>query len=110
MWEQNIDVTAIGDRNRVLRFTGAIFANNQAIAVARDELGDTIEILRFDQDRYEWYRGSEYTYFKRSSLPDGAFANFNGSSWTVIDDKSHGKGRLDGKCDPDLAKEAGLSC
>lgn len=85
MWEQNIDVAAIGERSKILRFTGAIFASNQAIAVARDSVAETILLLRFDQDRYEWYRGSEYTYFKRSALSDATFADFTGTAWEPIE-------------------------
>ncbi|MBA2466857.1 MAG: hypothetical protein H0V46_04550 [Sphingomonas sp.] len=85
MWEQNIEVAAIGQGSKILRFIGALFANNQAIAVARDSVADTISLLRFDQDRYEWYRGSEYTYFKRSALSDATFADFTGTAWEPIE-------------------------
>jgi hypothetical protein len=88
MWEQNIRVAAVGPANKILRFTGGLFANNAAIAAARDNVAETLTLLRFDQDRYEWYRGSEYTYYKRSSLPDAAFANFDGTNWVKVEEPS----------------------
>lgn len=84
LWEQDVSVRAMGDRSRTLRFTGAIFASNRGIKVAQENMGDTIEMLRFKQVRYEWYSGSEYQYYSYSPLDDGKLADFVYNRWVPI--------------------------
>lgn len=84
LWEHDIEVAATGARNENLRFTGAIFASNAGIKVAQENIGDSLEIMRFKQARYERYRGSKYTYFDLKPLADGELATFNGSRWTAL--------------------------
>jgi hypothetical protein len=84
LWEQDVRVSASGDRSRSLKFTGAIFASNKGIKVAQENMGDTIEMLRFKQVRYEWYSGSEYQYYSYEPLDDGKLANFVYNRWVAI--------------------------
>ena len=84
LWEQDVRVKAIGDRSRTLRFTGAIFASNKGIKVAQENMGDTIDMLRFKQVRYEWYSGSEYQYYSYKPLEDGKLADFVYNRWVAI--------------------------
>jgi hypothetical protein len=84
LWEDNIDVAATGSRNSTLRMTGGMFAANRAIAQMQRDIQETLTMLRFKRAMYEWYRGSEYTYYDLSSLDDGVLAEASGAGWTEI--------------------------
>lgn len=86
LWEQNVDVATIGPNSNTLRLTGGIFASNKGVKIAQENIADTLEILRFKQVRYEWYRGSEYQYYDLKPLADGTLATFsNGNRWVPIE-------------------------
>lgn len=121
LWESDVEVAATGGRNENLRFTGGIFASNKGIATAQEAIGDTLEIMRFRRATYEWYRGSENTYYDLKPLPDGELADFTSANrWIAIREptepatpaklpKQTSKSD-DPMCDPSLAKSVGLEC
>lgn len=71
LWEHDISARTIGTGYRVFEFTGAVFAANRGIKAFNDGIWETIQILRFKQTRYRWYKGAdEYTYFEQKNLGD----------------------------------------
>ena len=57
-------------------FIGGIFAANANIKAVQTDFSSTAAELRFKQTRYQWYKGSEGTYFKIDAPPDGKLAMF----------------------------------
>lgn len=85
LWEQDVRVNAVGDGNRILKFTGAIFASNRGVKVAQENMGETVEMLRFKEVRYEWYSGSEYQYYRYKPVGDAVLADFTDANrWVPI--------------------------
>jgi hypothetical protein len=78
LWENDIEAAAIG---RGLRFTGGMFAANRNIATAFSAVKDTAQLLRYDRVTFEWYRGSENTYYDLKPLPDEAIAELTDYGW-----------------------------
>lgn len=86
MWENDIDVATFGTGNKKVRFTGGAFAANRNIKAAHEALGDTPRILRFSEEMYEWYRGSDYQSYKYDdALSDGEWATLVGSGWQKLE-------------------------
>jgi hypothetical protein len=62
MWEYDIDIKTTGKNNSVLELTGGTFAANRNIKEYQTTLSDMLQLLRFKQTRYRWYKGArEYT-------------------------------------------------
>ncbi len=85
MWESDVDVAALDGGKRRLRVTGGIFAANRNIKSGFEALQDTLQTLRFRRVEFEWYRGSERTYYDLTPLPDGQLATLDGAGWTKIE-------------------------
>lgn len=63
LWENDVEVIASGSGNKRIRFIAGMFAANRNIATAQQAAGSMLRDLRFTRSQYEWYRGSEYTYY-----------------------------------------------
>ena len=61
LWESDVDVIIGGNRNDTISFIGGIYAANKNKKDTHDGLLTALELLRFKQDRYYWYKDSEYT-------------------------------------------------
>tara|TARA_R110000824_G_scaffold34534_1_gene109422 strand:+ start:1916 stop:2812 length:897 start_codon:yes stop_codon:yes gene_type:complete len=65
MWENDIEVSANGTGKQYINFTGGIFAANKNKKEFQTQVQKVLNMLRFKQARYRWYKGeSEYTYYK----------------------------------------------
>jgi len=71
LWEDNVDARVSGTANGTIILTGYMFANNGNVKDAHLKIVDTLKELRFSQARYEWYEGSEYTYYDLETPNDG---------------------------------------
>ena len=86
MWEHDIEVAAFGGRNKKMKLTGGIFASNRGIKMAQEGLQDTPRMLRFNETRYEWYKGSDYQYFSYDdAIDDDTWAAMTGAGWRKFD-------------------------
>ncbi|MBX2953470.1 MAG: hypothetical protein KF870_13255 [Leadbetterella sp.] len=64
MWENDIEVTVDGANNKYINFSGGIFAANKNKQDFQNEVHKVLEMFRFNQSRYRWYKGAdEYTYW-----------------------------------------------
>ena len=65
MWEHDIDIySSGGSKEKYINLTGGIFASNKNIKDFQGTLSEVLEMFRFNQARYRWYKGdSEYTYY-----------------------------------------------
>lgn len=82
MWENDVTVAPVGSG---IRLTGGMFAANRNIANAMKALRETADILRYRRITFEWYRGSESTYYDLKPLPDGEVAELSGNRWVPKD-------------------------
>lgn len=71
LWEHNVEVVVQGGQAKTVRFIAGMFASNSNIAEAQRANNDLLRRLRFKRVQYEWYRGSEYTYYTLDTEPDG---------------------------------------
>jgi len=85
MWEADVDVAATGAGNSNLRLTGGMFAANRNIKEGVEALSDTLGLLRFRRATFEWYRGSENTYYDLKPLADSVVATMGSGNWVTID-------------------------
>jgi len=69
-WENDVEVIVSGSGNRKIRFIAAMFAANRNIASGQQAGGPMLRKLRFSRSQYEWYRGSEYTFYDLNPGPD----------------------------------------
>jgi hypothetical protein len=71
-WENDITFFPSGSGNKICNVTGYMFASNSMIKTFYEGLGETFQILRFNQVRFKWYDDSdEYTYYKCGGKKDG---------------------------------------
>ena len=64
MWESDIDVSVNGTGKKYINFAGGIFATNKNKKDFQIKLQEVLEMYRFNQARYRWYKGErEYTYY-----------------------------------------------
>ena len=64
MWESDIDVSVNGTGKKYINFAGGIFATNKNKKDFQIKLQEVLEMFRFNQARYRWYKGErEYTYY-----------------------------------------------
>lgn len=64
MWENDIEVSVTGTNRKYINFTGGIFAANKNKKVFQQRVQEVLNMFRFKQSRYRWYKGeSEYTYY-----------------------------------------------
>ena len=72
LWEENIDIVSLGNTNKTIEFTGAVFANNKYIGQTQTGLKETLQLFRFTRANYKWYKyDSDYTYYEIESQADG---------------------------------------
>ncbi len=77
LWESDLYVTAGGDANTLITFSGGMFAANANIQAFQDGLDEIVTKLRFKQTRFKWFKGAdEYTYYKLATPADGKIAMF----------------------------------
>lgn len=71
LWENDVYVDLSGAGNTVIKFTGGYFATNKNIKATQEALQEILQLLRFKQTQYRWYKGQdEYTYFTINSNTD----------------------------------------
>jgi hypothetical protein len=71
LWENDVYVDLSGAGNTVIKFTGGYFAANKNIKTTQEALHEILQLLRFKQTQYRWYKGQdEYTYFTINSNTD----------------------------------------
>lgn len=71
LWENDVYVNLSGSRNTNLKFTGAYFAANKNIKSTQEALSEMLNLLRFKQTEYRWYKGQEdYQYYTIQSKND----------------------------------------
>lgn len=64
MWENDIEVWANGTGKKYINFSGGVFAANKNIKDFQTQVREVLNMFRFNQARYRWYKGeSEYTYY-----------------------------------------------
>lgn len=72
MWEHDIYVDVSGVGNRVITFTGAVFAANANKKEYQEMIGKDLRSLGFKESRYKWYKGDkEYTRYVMGVQEDG---------------------------------------
>lgn len=71
LWENDVEVIASGGSNKRIRFIAGMFAANRNIASAQQAAAPMLHQLRFSRSQYEWYRGSEFTYYDMTPEADG---------------------------------------
>ncbi|PJJ62489.1 hypothetical protein [Chryseobacterium geocarposphaerae] len=70
MWENDIDVYS-SNGGDVLNVTGGIFVTNKNIKQIQETIDENMQLFRFKQVRYRWYKGSdEFTYYDISPPKD----------------------------------------
>lgn len=64
MWENDIYITATGNRNQFINITGGLFSANKNKLDFQNKVFKILEMFRFKQSRYRWYKGADkYTYW-----------------------------------------------
>lgn len=64
LWEEDIYVELGGPDNTIVKFTGGYFAANKNIKETQLTLLEMLQLLRFRQTQYRWYKGQdEFTYY-----------------------------------------------
>ncbi len=77
MWEYDINVRANGSGKKYINFTGGLFAANKNKKDFQNQLEEMLNIFRFKQSRYRWYKGAdEYTYYTIYSGKDSDLVTF----------------------------------
>ncbi|MGX1745016.1 MULTISPECIES: hypothetical protein [unclassified Brevundimonas] len=84
MWESDVEVIVQGSGNRTVRFIAGMFAANRNIAAGQRAADEVASQLRFKRTQFEWYRGSEYTYYTLDTPDDGAVGTWRGSYFTAV--------------------------
>lgn len=87
LWEQNLEVSAYGSASKNIRFVGGMLASNAIKKQFHEQAMETLQLLRFNRDTYEWYRGSEGTYWDIGGLTDRTLAKLDGNGWVKIEDQ-----------------------
>lgn len=84
LWENDVEVTVQGAGNRTVRFIAGMFAANRNIAAGQQAAQEVTSQLRFRRTQFEWYRGSEYTYYTLDTPDDGAVGTWSGSYFSAV--------------------------
>jgi pyruvate/oxaloacetate carboxyltransferase len=64
MWEHDVEISVNGAGNKYINITGGIFAANKNKQDFQNQIHNTLNMYRFNQSRYRWYKGEdEYTYW-----------------------------------------------
>lgn len=70
VWEENIDVKALGGAYDTLDLEGGIFIDNKSIAKIQGTIKESVELFRFSRVNYKWSQYAEYTYYDIDSPAD----------------------------------------
>lgn len=84
LWEADTDVIVQGGGNRTVRFVSGIFAANRNIAAFHRNAQETLYRLRFRRAQYEWYRGSDFSYYTLQVPEDGQVGYWTGTHFTPV--------------------------
>ena len=79
LWRNDIDVYASGGRTKkYINLTGGMFAANANKQDFQNQIHEVLQLFRFKQARYRWYKGdTEYTYWDIDSKDDSAPVRFD---------------------------------
>lgn len=73
LWEHDVYVTIQGSKNEILNLTGAYFAANKNIKEIQTSINEVVNIFRFKQVTYRWYKGAdEYTFYTLETPSDNS--------------------------------------
>jgi len=70
LWEFNVDISVLGNKNTVLEIVGAYYASNKNIKDTQATISDMLKSLRFDRVNYRWYEYDDGYYFTIESKKD----------------------------------------
>lgn len=84
VWENDMDITVQGGGNRTIRFIAGIFAANRNIAEFERNVRSILSQMRFRRTQYEWYRGSQYTYYTLETPADSEVGYWIGPTFTAV--------------------------
>ena len=77
MWENDVEVSANGNGNKYINFSGGVFAANKNRQEFQTKVQEILKMFRFNQARYRWYKGeSEYTYYTIYEGKDSELVTF----------------------------------
>ncbi|MDY7025959.1 MAG: hypothetical protein SVC26_06430 [Pseudomonadota bacterium] len=82
LWEHDLSAKTYGTGMRKIKLVGGAFAANRNIKQMQDTLNSVMHMLRFKQSLYQWYDGSDTTYYDLKSLSDTDLAVWTGSFYT----------------------------
>jgi len=77
-WEHDMYVSAQGKGGVYLELVNGAFASNKNIKSMEDSLGDIIDLLRFRETRYRWYKGGGWQGYEHENPADGEIAIVKG--------------------------------
>ncbi len=85
LWANDVKVRVAGSRSDRVTFTAGIFAANRNKQAAHDGVLEVLKLLRFKRDTYEWYRGSESSYWDLEPPSDDVIATIgDDNNWTPV--------------------------
>lgn len=84
VWENDMEITVQGGGNRTIRFIAGMFAANRNIAQFEQDVRSPLSQMRFRRTQYEWYRGSEYTYYTLEVPQDSEVGYWNNAIFTPV--------------------------
>lgn len=84
MWERDVDVIVQGNGSRTIRFVAAMFAANRNIASSQRAAGPNLDKLRFSRSQYEWYAGSQATYYTLETPSDDEVGYWEGGAFVTV--------------------------
>lgn len=71
LWEHDVDVKISGKGSTTLHLVGVYFAANKNIKSTQETISEILNLLRFKQTQYSWFKGvDEYTYYTIDSPKD----------------------------------------
>ena len=85
LWEQDTEVIVQGNGSRTIRFIAGMFAANRNIASAQNGARANAEKLRFNRTQFEWYRGSEATYYALTVPSDGSVGYWEAGQFVEVE-------------------------
>lgn len=85
MWERDVDVIVQGSGNRAIRFVAAIYAANRNIASSQRAARPNLVKLRFARAQYEWYQGSDSTYYTLETPRDDEVGYWRAGAFVAVE-------------------------
>ena len=85
LWAEDLTAKTFGSGYGTIEFAGHMFAANRNIATFQLGVEETLEVLRFKQVRYKWYKeDDEYQYYKLKTPSDSAIVVYKNGGYREI--------------------------